>query len=166
MGNYFLSLIYSFWCLTLSWVNISKNTLADVGSDESYTTMQTIMRLSVCFLFHRHSCIQFLCSPSDVNLEWLLVFGWVFSWMQSPSTFPSLLICSWPCVKDHPPSCFPRQLKMQSSWGSMESFMVRVMTRFWVESLAMLFSLSTLSPCASTHSIGGFFFFCLIVMNT
>lgn len=112
MGNYFFSLVHSLRCLIQSWVNAPKTTLANVGSDESCASMSAVMRLSVCSLFRSHSHVQFLRSPVDVNPEWLCRFWLGVTVDTKPSsTFRPLLMCSWPCVKDHPPSCLPRQFK-------------------------------------------------------
>lgn len=158
MGNYFFSLVHSLWCLIQSWVNTSKTTLANVGSDESCTAMSAIMRLSVCFLFHRHSHIQFVCSPMDVNPEWLCSF-WldVIVDPKSPSTFLSLLMCSWPCVKDHPPSCLPRQFKKTIFLGKPEEFYGQGDDQIlsWISG-NVVFSQHTLTMHTLTLSIGRF----------
>lgn len=76
------------------------------------------MRLSVCFLFHRHSHIQFLCSPRNTNLEWLCSFCWsILVDPKSPSAFLSLLMCLWSHVKVHLPALFSTLIKNKNLPG-------------------------------------------------
>lgn len=70
MGNDFFQ-FSSLNGLIQSWVNMSKTTLASLGSDKSCISTSAVIRPFYLLTFKRHSHIQFLCSPLYVNPEWL-----------------------------------------------------------------------------------------------
>lgn len=155
MGSFFQFSLFTLVSLQ-SWVNGSKTTPANAGSDQSCTSMSATMRLSICLLFH----IQFLCSFMDVNPECRFWFGIIVD-IESPWTFLSLLMCSWWCVNDHPLSCLLRQLKPshipREAWRVLQPRHDQILR--WISG-NVVFSQHTLTTHIHTLSTGRFF--CLI----
>lgn len=128
MGNDFFQ-FSSLNGLIQSWVNMSKTTLASLGSDKPCISTSAVMRLFYLLTFKRHSYIQFLCSLLHVNPEWL--------WLSAGYCRYKATLCLGISADEGTHSLSQVISNKTSSWGSVESSMAMVMTSFWAKSLAL-----------------------------